>query len=236
MSHHRISVAAPTAGDNPAVAGHRAQRRRPPARGPPYVAHADNLYPHTKALALLAQPRRSTNTRWEEAEADRPCRVLFGAARGATPATARSWTRARLPRTVLPAHQRPPARPGGRRRARHGQLLPHPDPAVDTLAALAATLRDQAAGLRTADEVSEDWWSGYFDNLRREADDAVQQPPSENGRDRPVARPGPLSALTPRWMAGRERGQRLAAATSASRSGRYPSLSSLASSLSMSTE
>lgn len=61
------------------------------------------------------------------------------------------------------------------------------DPAVDTLAALAATLREQAAGLRAADEASEDWWTGYFDNFRREAD-AAERERAETDRLHALAR------------------------------------------------
>lgn len=66
--------------------------------------------------------------------------------------------------------------------------MPHPDPAGVTLAALAATLRGQAAELRATDETSEDWWTGYFDNLRREADAAAERERAETDRLHALAR------------------------------------------------
>lgn len=60
--------------------------------------------------------------------------------------------------------------------------LPHPDPAVDTLTTLAASLREQITGLRTNPD--DDWWTGYFDRQRRAVTDhalANTPPTTENG-------------------------------------------------------
>lgn len=50
---------------------------------------------------------------------------------------------------------------------------------------LSATLRDQAAVLRAA---GEDWWTGYFDRLRREDDAAAERERAETDRLHALAR------------------------------------------------
>lgn len=58
--------------------------------------------------------------------------------------------------------------------------LPHPDPAVATLAALAAGLREHTAVLRAAAE--EDWWTGYFNCAHRAAQAARERERAESDR------------------------------------------------------
>jgi hypothetical protein len=133
----------------------------------------------------LAQLRRSTATLWEEAEA------LTGRADELAAAAVQHPPRLRLDtvpgsralsRRLINAHQLDQAADTIDLALTTAGQLPHPDPAVDTLAELAATLREQAGELRATDETSEDWWTGYFNNLRRGSEAAAERERAETDR------------------------------------------------------